>query len=169
MFTRDKQEKLTLFYEAFRPKLMKTALMKMKNFHAAEDMVAETFLISIRYLDRLDPEKPASAYWYYQSILQGCISNYYHEESLFTYREAIKNSGDENDPLNILIEREEEKDMDRILGTLREDEKELLLLHYGYGLTYREIGAITGKTQGGVGVILFRARKKLRTVMKHKK
>ena len=54
----------------------------------------------------------------------------------------------------------------RALGTLPEDERDLLSLAGTGGLSYREIAAVSGLSEGNIKVRIHRARRKLRDLLR---
>lgn len=168
------EEKLTFFYKTFYHHLLGIARQKMKDYHLAEDMVSETFLISMRYQDRLDPKKPEAAFVYYRSILQSCCVNYFRkhkqELSLNSLKELAEDETEpiagensfERNPLERLMRKEEKGLASTAIDKLGEKEQKAIQMFFFEGRTYREIAEAAGITVNEVGVVLHRAKKKLK-------
>ena len=58
---------------------------------------------------------------------------------------------------------EEVSDLDKLLATLSEEERAIMIMSYACGLSHREIGDATGHPIGTVKSIIHRAKEKIRT------
>ena len=65
----------------------------------------------------------------------------------------------------MVVRRETRQELIEALGTLDERERDLIALKFSALVTNREIASLTGLTESNVGVILFRALRKLRAVL----
>ena len=57
---------------------------------------------------------------------------------------------------------EELSDLDRLLGVLSEEERAIMILSYGCGLSHREISDVSGMPVGTVKSVIFRGKEKIR-------
>jgi len=68
-------------------------------------------------------------------------------------------------PEEVVIRREARQELVRALGFLDDRERDLVALKFSALMTNRDIAGVTGLTESNVGVILFRALRKLRAVL----
>jgi RNA polymerase sigma factor (sigma-70 family) len=67
-------------------------------------------------------------------------------------------------PERLLLDKERRELGGRILRRLRESCRELIRLHAGRGLTYRQIGAMLGRSEGALRVQMFECLKQARKI-----
>ncbi len=78
------------------------------------------------------------------------------------YREVVESAAREAPPAATLQPPDEATDLDRLLAVLGEDERAIMILSYGCGLSHREIGEATGQPVGTIKSIIFRSKEKIR-------
>lgn len=78
------------------------------------------------------------------------------------YREVVEQAAREQDDRAALQPSEEVGDLDRLLAVLGEEERAVMILSYGLGLSHREISETSGLPVGTVKSIIFRGKEKIR-------
>ncbi len=78
------------------------------------------------------------------------------------YREVVKQAALEQGGAGATRESEEVGDLDRLLAVLSEEERAVMILSYGLGLSHREISDTAGLPVGTVKSIIFRCKEKIR-------
>jgi RNA polymerase sigma-70 factor (ECF subfamily) len=68
-------------------------------------------------------------------------------------------------PEEVVVRRETRQELVNALGFLDDRERDLVALKFSALMTNRDIASVTGLTESNVGVILFRALRKLRAVL----
>ncbi len=73
--------------------------------------------------------------------------------------------GDGEGILDLLIQKERNQKLYRTIQKLKSTEKEAVVLYYFAGLSQEEIGKILGVSYGNIRVILYRAKKNLKSLL----
>ncbi|MNV70047.1 ECF RNA polymerase sigma factor SigE [compost metagenome] len=123
----------------------------------AEDIVQDTVCKALLYLDGIEERKFSS--WLYKVA----INRYYdlcRRQKRFQYIEAAEEQAapDKEQPESLLLQREQKERIEQILSRLAPANRQLILLKYEMGLTYKEISAFLGISEGTVKASLYRAR-----------
>lgn len=143
----------------------------MHNTADARDLVAETFVRLYQQRDRLRPDTKLSA-WLFTALTNLCHNQHRwrRRHPTVSFQAATDEGASFDEVLasdsprpSTSIERDEAlKQLLRAIDTLPHDLKTTVLLHHYEGLSYREIGDITGCSDRGVETRLYRARQRLR-------
>lgn len=145
------------------PALLQYAIRRLNDHFAAEELVAETFVVAWRN-SGVVPPRDQELFWLY-GIASRILSN-----TLRGRRRSLRLE------MRLALEREQAKDTPRYdeevirnlmeaLGELRPEERELLQLTYWEGLSHREIGFVLGCSEKAAGIRISRARQRLRQSM----
>lgn len=133
----------------------------------AEDIIQDTVCKAIIYIDSIDGDKIIS--W----LFKVAINQYY---SLYNKNKKYKNYGLklENETLNKfatetltdedLLNKELGKYIEDTLDLLKPSYKNLLLLKYYMGLSYKEISKLLGLKESQIKTYLYRARNKFKEI-----
>ena len=128
----------------------------------ARDVVQDTFI-------RLCAEKqsrvePHLAQWLFKVCRNRALDVRRKESRMKTLDETEMNSqvSTEPSPSAALETREAAGEVERLLGTLSENQQEVVRLKFQNGLSYQEISAITNLTVTNVGFLIHTAIKSLR-------
>lgn len=136
----------------------------------AQDVVAETFVRLFRQRNRLRPDTNLSA-WLFTTLTNQCHNQArsrrrhpdWHPDASSQDIEALENRPDKAPSAESQVEQDELlRDLKAAVGRLSHPLKTTVLLHYMNGMSYQEIGAITGCSTRGVETRLYRARQMLR-------
>ena len=143
-----------------RNAILRYGLRRLDDHSAAEDLVAETFVVVWRRFDELPP-RDEELFWLY-GIAGRVLSNLQRgrQRSMrLEARLAFEREGDFATP------RYTEEDVEALLTALSElspEERELIQLAYWEKLSYREMGVVLGCSEKASGIRLSRARQHLR-------
>ena len=146
-------ENLPRVYNFFRYRFGDNAL--------AEDLTALTFEKAWRKRRRYRRDLAAFSTWLFSIARRVAIDHYRRRRAEQPLESVFDLAADEN-PEELLQEKADKKRLHILLSRLEERERELVALKYGAGLTNRAIAGLSGLSESNVGVILFRAVKKLR-------
>ncbi len=143
-----------------RNALLRYALRRLDDPVAAEDLVAETFVVVWRRFGELPP-RDEELFWLYgiaghvlANLLRGRQRSMRLEARLALEREG-----------ELATPRYAEEDIEALLAALGElspEERELIQLTYWEKLSYREMGITLGCSEKAAGIRLSRARRHLR-------
>lgn len=131
---------------------------------AAEDVAQETFLRVFRSADRFEPRGRVST-WMYAIAYHLCINELKRCALRRRLQEDLERawpSGHHEPARRWEIER----DVAAALLQLPENQRAALVLKVNEELSYVEIGEVLGISTSGVEALLFRARKRLRQLLK---
>lgn len=158
-----RDEEFARIVATHRHALLRYGLRRLDDHAAAEDLIAETFVVVWRRFDNLPP-RDEELFWLYGiagRVLANLLRGRQRSMRLET-RLAFEREGDQATP------RYSEKDVEALmeaLGELSPDDRELIQLAYWEKLSYREMGIVLGCSEKAAGIRLSRARKRLREVL----
>ena len=145
-------------YALFAEEMYRYALYNLGSREAAQDAVQETALEAFKNIIKLKNESAAKA-WFF-GILYNVCKRFQREKYRveFTPLELCGelSSADTNEHVSTAL------DLVRLIGTLGEQEREIVLLSTVCGYSGKEIAAVTGIPHGTVRSKLSRALAKLR-------
>lgn len=151
-------------YRAYLPRILNYMRLRVGDEALAEDLTAETFKRAFAAIDSLRSEE-AFGGWIF-TIARNVVRQHYRDR-----REgvALDDLGDMIDPARSPEGRAmDTAELRKILAgleTLSEREREIIRLKFIGELKNREIAPILGLSESHVGVILYRALKKLRSLV----
>jgi len=143
----------------------------MQNVADARDLVAETFVRLYQQRARLRPDTKVSA-WLFTALTNLCHNQYrwrnrhptvsFHAQEEDGSSLADRVAGD-GPRASEGVERDEAlQNLMKAVDELPHDLKTTVLLHHYEGLSYQQIGTITGCSVRGVETRLYRAKQRLR-------
>ena len=163
----DRRGKYGLFvqhYAEYLPRMLNYMRLRVDDEAVAQDLAALTFE---RALSRLSTLRDENAFggWLFR-IARNVVASYYRHRRRDLPLESALNLPAPNLPVESqIVNSEEMTRMRAALATLSEREGEIIRLRFFAGLTNRSIGRAMGLRAGNVGVILFRALRKMRAVL----
>lgn len=156
----DRDQELARVVTAHRNAIFRYGLRRLHDRSAAEELVAETFVVVWRRLDEL-PARQEELFWLY-GIAGRVLSNMRRSQrrSLrLEIRLATEREAESKTPR--YSTGEVEKLMEAI-GSLSDINRDLIQLAYWEKLSHREMGLVLGCSEKAVGIRLSRARRSLR-------
>lgn len=125
----------------------------------AEDIVHNTFLKAIEYMVHLEEDNISS--W----LFKVAINDYYdlcRKKKRSTQLELeekhiVKEISKDNPEIGLMV-KEDSYEISRVLNSMKESYKNLLLLKYEMDLSYRQIAMLLDTTESQVKTYLYRAR-----------
>lgn len=159
----DKPAELARLVVNHRQALLRYALRRLDDLDAAEDLVAETFVVAWRRLAQIPP-RGQELFWLY-GIAGRVLSNTLRgrQRSLrLEVRLALERENAEDTPR---YREEDIRQLMEALAKLRPEERELLQLTYWERLSYRETGFVLGCSEKAAGIRISRARQRLRQLL----
>lgn len=152
----DREARFMALFEAGKVRLGSYALRRASSPEDAADILAETFLIAWERLDDV-PKGAAGVLWLYGTA-RHLLANQrrrLQRQRLLVERVAseLGRALTQADPID-----ESSLEATRVLGSLAEDDREILMLAGWEGLDSREIGAVLGCSAVAARIRLHRAR-----------
>jgi RNA polymerase sigma-70 factor (ECF subfamily) len=141
------------------------ALKVLRNREDSEEMAQESFVKAYKSLHTFKGTAKFST-WLYRIAYNNCISEVRKKKLKFVSTDDVQIS-DEPEEMHFdgLPEENRAKYVKAALDKLPEDEYALILLYYFEDKSVEEIGEITKLSESNVKVKLFRARKKLYSIL----
>jgi len=80
------------------------------------------------------------------------------------YAEILASAGQvaDQESRSTIVENHEVTDLDKFLAVLDEQERAIMVMSYGCGMSHREIGTVTDMPVGTVKSVIFRGKEKIR-------
>lgn len=161
----DKQAYAHLINKYKNP-LYATILRMTKNPHDAQDLVQESFIKVYEQLGKYD-ETGSFASWMYRVAINHCMDEFRKKRYQMKQVEVEEGSIISADtPELIFFKNEESRRLERLVATLPEDERIIILLRYVNELSYQEISELVNTPLATVRNKLHRAKKKMRETVK---
>ena len=156
----NKDEEFARVVATHRNALLRYGLRRLDDHFAAEDLVADTFVVVWRRFEEL-PSRTEELFWLY-GIAGNILSNLLRGRQRTLRLEARLAFEREGELANPRYTGEDVESLRAALGELSPQERELIQLTYWERLSYREIGIALGCSEKEAGVRLSRARRHLR-------
>ena len=142
--------------------LIRYAIRLMGDADRARDAVQDTFL-SLCQAERSQVEDHLAA-WLFRVCRNRALDMRRKEHSVQPLRETANDeiASPEPGPSALLEHQQGAGQMLALIESLPENQREVIYLRFGAGLSYREIGEVTGHSVSNVGVLIHNGVKKLR-------
>ncbi len=136
------------------------------NEQASLDIVQESFVAATRHIGNLREDAKFGS-WLFGIAHQKCIQRWRKQDRESAALEEISAEPErfEDDPVELLIRREQEEEFMKLLSQLSPAQRAVLLLHFLEGFSVGEIARITNSTLGTVKSRMHYAKKALRKLM----
>ncbi len=146
-------------YAAYREKVFAYLMSRTENREAAEDLCGDVFAEVFRCLPRYDAAKASLSTWIYQITRFTLIDYLRTKHPSEPLSEDLAAAGDLAEDY---LRRETLERLASALKTMKEEERDIIVLRYYKGQTLTEISRLTGISYGMVKVKHNRALKALR-------
>ena len=121
----------------------------------AQDIVSDVFMKALKSIDRYD-EQHAFSTWIFTITRRTLIDFWRKQKSTFDI-DAVYDLADESVNLNASCDIKMR--VEYIMDQLNEPERNLIVMRYEQDLTFKEISAITGKSEGSLRTAFSRLKK----------
>jgi RNA polymerase sigma-70 factor (ECF subfamily) len=140
--------------------LYRFAFYRLGNRTEAEDVVSQTFLQVMRYLDRYEQRGIPFRHWLYRIAARIIASTADHQR-----REVLLAVGQFNTGAGDPDALPERLDLAALLRTLPAAQQQVLVLRYVQDLSLRDVARIIGRSEGAVKQLAWRGLRTLRERM----
>ena len=132
-------------YEEFQPKVRAYVRRKIHDPHDAEDLVSAVFMKVVQKLDTFDPAKASVSTWVY-TITRNIVTDYFRtQRSMVAFEDYMLDETElTDDALDSLADA---------LMSLKEKERDLIVLHYYSGHTLKTVAEMMGMSYINAKVI----------------
>ena len=162
-------EALAALFRRYARTVRVIALRILKDAAEADDLVQDVFVLIHRFCGTFDRSKASVQFWIVQMTYRRAISRrqYLNSRHFYTQVELdeqlIQTDSAPSD--GSLDQRLAELDLERLFGSLSEDQQKTLRLHFIEGYTLDEIAKMLGQTKGNVRHHSFRGLERLRKLI----
>lgn len=154
-------------YDHYFPDVYKYVLYRVRDPQTADDLTAQTFERALRDLRDYDVKRGVFGAWLF-GITRNVINQYFRRQKRFQWLPLDflrSHQSSEPGPEESAAINETTVHLLDALAQLEDRERDLIALKFAAGLNNRQIAEITGLTPSNVGVILYRAVQRLRTIL----
>jgi RNA polymerase sigma-70 factor (ECF subfamily) len=163
------REALAILFRRYARLIRRVALRVLKDASEADDLLQDVFLLIHRLCRTFDNSKASAQFWILQMTYRRAISRrrYLNSRHFYTQVELDEQAGlvaeSKSGPLDDSVDQIlAELDLQKLLGTLSEDQQRTLRLHFIEGYTLDEIANMLGQTPGNIRHHSFRGLERLR-------
>ena len=161
------EKPLVIIYEKYHHRVFLYLYSLCRDEKLAEDLTQETFLKAVLSLENDHVNIGAWLYMVARNLYYDQFRRQKRELPMDDMAGAVdgtRKSGDfvQEDPLEQVISREEQRRLMKALEGLPDQQREVLTLQYFLGLSQREIAAIVRVSPENVRVIAYRGKRNLR-------
>lgn len=157
--------------DSYKDMVFGMALKIVREREEAEEVTQDTFIKAFKSLSSFKGDAKFST-WLYRIAYHNCmdrIKKQAKKHQLTQIDQVVENKIEALENTLDAIERKERSELlKECMDCLPEDEKSLLWMFYFDELSLKEIIEITGFSEANIKVKLFRARKRLLTIVKQK-
>jgi RNA polymerase sigma-70 factor (ECF subfamily) len=163
------REALNILFRRYARLVRGIALRVLRDASEADDLVQDVFLLLHRLSRSFDGSRGSGQHWILQMTYRRAISrrrylssrHFYSRVELDdqSFQVAEPQSGQFDDTVDHILA---ELDLQKMFGTLSEDQRKTLRLHFIEGYTLDEIAKMLGQTKGNVRHHSFRGLERLR-------
>jgi len=150
-------------YRKYVAQIYSFALYETRNHHAAEDLTEQVFLHALRGLpsfrEGADADRPSTfRVWLFQ-IARNALSNSRRTERRHPQAslDLAVNVAGTDDPAATVVAHDEAGRAWRAIERLSDERRRALVLRFVEEMSAREIGAVLGRSEGSVRVLIHRA------------
>jgi RNA polymerase sigma factor (sigma-70 family) len=159
-----KAEVFTRFYEEYLPKVFRYISYRITDTHLAEDITSIVFEKALTNFKSYSPEKASFSTWVF-TIARNTLTDHYrkiYKQTTVPLDDPQPILQDGDSPEDELEKAEDLKILKVCLAELSQAEREIISLKFGAEMTNRQIAKTLAISESNVGVIVYRAVRKLR-------
>jgi RNA polymerase sigma-70 factor, ECF subfamily len=152
------------FYEKYLPRVFRYISYRINDSHTAEDLTSVVFEKALTKFKTYSAEKATFATWVF-TIARNTLTDHFRsmgkaqvvqlDESTEMFERGVS-------PEEELIKSEQCRVLQTCVSRLSHNEQEIISLKFGADMTNRQIAGMLGLSESNVGIILYRAVRKLR-------
>jgi len=159
---------LATIYDTYAPKIYAYIYRHVRDPHRAEDLTSTVFLKMLEALDRDKFAKDRLQSWLYRIAHNAIVDDvrYQQRRPVQPLYDTVPISSEE-DPLHLVGERLEKEVVWKAIQQLTEDQKNVIILRFGEGLTAPQVAQILNKTEEAVRALQRRGLANLRKLLEH--
>ncbi len=152
------------FYEQYLPKVYRYISYRISDIHTAEDITSVVFEKALTKFNSYSPEKASFSTWIF-TIARNTLTDHFRASSKMQTvpDDSPIQTSQMGTSLEEMSERGEEiRLLQSYVSQLSKTEQEIISLKFAAEMTNRQIAKELGLSESNVGIIIFRAVRKLR-------
>ena len=151
-------------YDKYIKKIFNFIYYKTHHKETAEDLTSDTFIKALNKLDRFDENKGSFSTWIYQ-IARNTVIDFYRTEKNSVNVDDVWDLSTDEDILRDLDTAKKLEDVKEHLKTLKNEQREIVILRVWQGMSYKEISEAMGKSEASCKMAFSRTIKILKERM----
>lgn len=162
-----RSNELAAMYHTYFPRVHNYVCCRINNFHDADDLTSQIFLKVVSKLELYREDQAPFSAWIFR-IARNTVTDYYRGRGRRAYL-SLDDIAEPLDPADgperMAMAAELRRDLHEALQLLSEREREMIALKFWGKLSNRSIAVFLGISESNVGVILYRAMRRLRHIL----
>jgi RNA polymerase sigma factor (sigma-70 family) len=157
-------ELFSFFYEEYLPKIFRYISYKISDKYLAEDLTSAVFEKALVKFNTYSSKKAALSTWIFAIARNTLIDHFRtasHEKTV-QIDESFDMPQEGKSPEEAIIDEEKWKSLHKYMLRLAPNEREIISMKFSSQMTNRQIAGVLGLSDSNVGVILYRAIRRLR-------
>ncbi|PKO11788.1 MAG: RNA polymerase subunit sigma-24 [Chloroflexi bacterium HGW-Chloroflexi-10] len=157
-------EAFAMIYDYFFSAIHKYIFLRIRDEQTTDDLTAQVFERLIKALINYQSTKGTFSAWLF-GIARNVVNDHFRAQQRFPWlpiQFLNQMASPHPSPEKMLAYKEADQQLLSALNQLTDRERELIALKYATELNNRQIAKITGLSENNIGIILFRALRKLR-------
>ena len=157
-------ESFAELYEQYLPKVYRYVKYRITDTHLAEDLTSIVFEKALTKFKSYRSEKAGFSTWIFAIARNTLIDHYRvsHKEQTVPLGDPVRAGNPEISPEEEGEKAEEIQFLNGCIAQLSPPEQEIISLKFGAEMTNRQIARVLNLTESNVGIIIYRAVRKLR-------
>ena len=152
-------------YEFFIDRIYRFLLYRVGDSHLAEDLTSTVFMKAWQSIDRYQERGVPFGSWLYK-IARNVVADHFRTDRGDVSLDGVAMVLPVGvDPSDSVEKRFTQKQIRQALGSLKRDQRQVIILHFFDGLTYSAVAEVMGKREGAIRTIQYRALRSLRSVL----
>ncbi len=151
-------------YERYLPKVYRYINYRITDIHLAEDLTSTVFEKALTKFKSFNTEKASFSTWIFTIARNTLIDHYRisHKDQTVLLDEPLATADPGTSPEEESESAEEIRLLNSCLAQLSPPEREIISLKFGAEMNNRQIAKMLSLTESNVGIIIYRAVRKLR-------
>lgn len=147
-------------YDSYVGKIYGFVYFKTMHKEAAEDLTSQIFLKAMEKIERFDPDTNFSA-WIF-TIARNCVIDYFRAQKEELCIEDVWGLSDNEDLERDFENKERLVALKEYLSTLQPEQREIILMRFWCDMSFREMSAALGKSEGSLKMAMSRMMRQAR-------
>jgi len=161
---------LAVIYDTYAPQIYAYIYRRIRDPHRAEDLTSTVFLKMLESLQKNNFARDRLQSWLYRIAHNAIIDDvrYQQRRPVQTLFETIETTAEDN-PESLVQKQMQDQAVWEAIQQLTEDQKNVIILRFGEGLTAPQVAEILDKTEEAVRALQRRGLANLRKLLSSSK